>query len=201
MPDIASEVKMNPEKFALMIIDMQNDFVLPGAPACVAGAYATIPCIRKMLDVFRANRWAVFHVVREYRADGSDIEITRLPGFLNNKRYIVPGTEGCKIVDDLTPIEGEYRIVKNRFSGFMNTELDFMLRRVGATRLVVCGTQYPNCIRATIFDAISYGYPVINITDATSAQTPQIADANIIDLKNIGVECISSDEFLKRYVS
>ncbi len=190
---------MNPEKFALMIIDMQNDFVLPGAPACVAGAYATIPCIRKMLDVFRANRCPVFHVVREYRADGSDIEITRLPGFLNDKRYIVPGTEGCKIVDALTPIDGEYRIVKNRFSGFMNTELDFMLRRVGATRLVVCGTQYPNCIRATIFDAISYGYPVINITDATSAQTPQIAEANIIDLKNIGVACISSDEFLKQY--
>jgi nicotinamidase-related amidase len=191
---------MNPEKFVLMIIDMQNDFVLPGAPACVAGAYATIPCIRKMLDVFRANRLPVFHVVREYRADGSDIEITRLPGFLSNKRYIVPGTEGCEIVKDLSPIEGEYRVVKNRFSGFMNTELDFMLRRVGATHLVVCGTQYPNCIRATIFDAISYGYPVINITDATSAQTRQIAEANITDLKNIGVECISSDEFLKLYV-
>ena len=53
----------------------------------------------------------------------------------------------------------------------MNTELDFMIRRVGATHLVVCGTQYPYCIRTTIFDALSYGYPVINITDATSAKT------------------------------
>jgi len=186
---------MSEKKYALLIIDMQNDFVLPGAPACVAGAYATIPCIRRLLDFFRADRFPVFHVIREYRADGSDIETTRLHGFLNTRRYVVPGTKGCDIVDDLSPIEGEYRIIKNRFSGFMNTELDFMLRRVGATHLVICGTQYPNCVRATIFDAISYGYTVINITDATSAQTQQIAEANIADLKNIGVDCISFDEF------
>lgn len=188
---------MNSKKYVLLIIDMQNDFVLPGAPACVAGAYDTIPRIMKVLDFFRTKELPVFHIVREYRADGSDIEITRLSGFLNNKPYTVPGTDGCKIVEGLTPVQGEYRIVKNRFSGFMNTELDFMLRRVGATHLIICGTQYPNCIRATIFDAISYGYPVINITDATSAQTLEIADANIADLKNIGVECISWDEFLK----
>ena len=188
---------MNSKKYALIIVDMQNDFVLPGAPACVAGAYATIPCIRKMIDFFRAKGLPVFHVVREYRADGSDIEITRLPGFLNDRRYTVTGTAGAEIVEGLTPIQGEYRIVKNRFSGFMNTELDFILRRVGASDLVVCGTQYPNCIRATIFDAVSYGYPVINITDATSAQTREIADANITDLRNIGVVCISSDEFMK----
>lgn len=188
---------MNAEKYALIIIDMQNDFVLPGAPACVAGAYATIPCIRRLLDFFRINGWPVFHVIREYRADGSDIEFTRLPGFLEKKSYAVAGTRGCDIVDDLAPIDGEYRVIKKRFSGFMNTELDFMLRRTGATHLVISGTQYPNCVRSTIFDAIAYGYPVVNVTDATSAQTQQIADANIVDLKNIGAQCVSLDAFLK----
>jgi nicotinamidase-related amidase len=190
-------MKMNDRKYALIIIDMQNDFVLPGAPVCVAGAHATVPRIKRLLDFFRAKAWPVFHVVREYRPDGSDIEFTRLHGFLNDKNYAVPGTEGCEIVADLAPVGGEYRVVKNRFSGFMNTELDFMLRRIGATHLVVCGTQYPNCIRTTIFDAIAHGYPVINVTDATSAQTPQIAEANITDLKNIGVDCITLEEFLK----
>jgi nicotinamidase-related amidase len=79
----------------------------------------------------------------------------------------------------------------------MNTELDFMLRRIGATHLVVCGTQYPNCIRATIFDAVCHGYHVINIIDATSAQTPDIAQANIVDIRNIGVDCIFLDEFVR----
>lgn len=189
---------MNSSKHALIIIDMQNDFVLPDAPACVSGAYATIPSIKRLLDFFRANSWPVFHVIREYHADGSDIEFTRLDDFLNKESYAVPGTQGCDIVDSLTPLEGEYRIVKKRFSGFMNTELDFILRRLGVTHLVICGTQYPNCVRATIFDAISYGYPVVNIIDATSAQTQQIAESNIIDLKNIGVVCITLDEFINR---
>ncbi len=89
--------------------------------------------------------------------------------------------------------------MKNRYSCFMNTEMDFMLRRIGANHLVVCGTQYPNCIRATIFDAVCYGYSVTNITDATSAQTLEVAECNVRDIRNIGVDCVELDEFLKRF--
>ena len=192
---------MKDPKNALVIIDMQNDFVLPGSPACVAGAHDTVPSVKRLLDFFRLNTLPVFHVVREYRADGSDIESNRLDGFLRKSRYLVPGTRGCEIVDPLRPIEGEYRIVKNRYSCFMKTELDFMLRRIGVTHLVVCGTQYPNCIRATIFDAVCYGYNVINIIDATSAQTQEIAQANIVDIRNIGVACISLDELIHAFNS
>jgi nicotinamidase-related amidase len=187
---------MAERKYALIIIDMQNDFVLPGSSACVAGAYDTVSFIKRLLDFFRMNKLPVFHVVREYRADGSDIEMNRLDGFLRKGLYLVPGTKGCEIVEALRPMDGEYRVMKNRYSCFMNTEVDFMLRRIGATHLVVCGTQYPNCIRATIFDAVCHGYHVINITDATSAQTPEIAQANIVDIRNIGVDCISLDEFI-----
>jgi nicotinamidase-related amidase len=179
----------------MSIIDMQNDIVLPGAPACVKGAFATIPRIRMLLDYFRARVLPVFHIVREYRPDGSDVEITRLESFLKNRRYVIPGTEGCNIVEELMPLPGEYRIVKQRFSAFMNTELDFILRRLGITHLAICGTQYPNCIRTTIYDAVAYGYHVSNITDATSAQSPEIAAANILDIMNIGVKCIPADEF------
>ncbi len=188
---------MNEQKYALIIIDMQNDFVLPGAPACVAGAVATIPTIKRLLDFCRSRQFPVFHVVREYRADGTDVETFRLYGFLHHKRYCICATKGCEIVDELKPLQGEYRVVKNRFSGFMNTSLDLMLRRLEATHLIICGTQYPNCIRATIFDAVCYDYRVINIIDATSAQSPDIAMANIIDIKNIGVDCLLLDEFLR----
>jgi nicotinamidase-related amidase len=188
---------MDKQRYALIIIDMQNDFVLPGSPACVAGAYDTLPAGRRLLEAFRSKKLPVFHVVREYRADGSDIEMNRLDGFLREGRYLVPGTKGCEIVEQLRPVEGEYRVVKNRYSCFMNTELDFMLRRIGATHLVVCGTQYPNCIRASIFDAVCHGYRVTNIVDATSAQTAEIAAANIVDIRNIGVDCVSLDEFIQ----
>ncbi|MBL4623302.1 MAG: cysteine hydrolase, partial [Immundisolibacteraceae bacterium] len=144
----------------LLIIDMQNDFVLPGAPMEVAGALATLPNITKVLNQFRQQQLPVFHVVREHRADGSDVDSFRRNGFEAGEPFAVPGTKGCEIVEQLSPIETDYRLVKPRFSAFMQTELDFMLRRLQVDQLVVCGTQYPNCIRATIFDAISLDYGV-----------------------------------------
>jgi nicotinamidase-related amidase len=180
---------------ALLIIDMQNDFVLPGAPACVAGAWASVPRVAETLARFRARARPIFHVVREYRADGSDIEITRLQRFRSGARVAVPGTSGCAIVDALAPRDGEYRLVKNRFSAFMATELDFMLRRLGIDHVTVCGTQWPNCVRATVFDAVSLGYGVTVIDDATSAASPTIADANRLDVRNIGVTVLPLDDY------
>jgi len=182
---------------ALLIVDMQNDFALPGAPQCVAGAMAIIPNLKKVLNHFRNCSLPVFHVVREYRADGSDIEATRRDEFLTNQRYCVPETKGCDVVDELKPTKGEYRIVKNRFSGFMNTELDLILRRLNVSNIVVCGIQYPNCIRATIFDGVALGYSVTLVTDATGAQTEEVAKANIYDISNIGVICMATDQFLR----
>ena len=102
------------------------------------------------------------------RADGSDIEITRREAFLAGPQYAVHGTPGAEIVDGLAPAPNEYRIVKPRFSAFFGTKLDLILRRLGVAEVVLCGTQYPNCIRATAFDAISLGYQTFIITDATS---------------------------------
>ena len=66
---------------ALVIIDMQNDFVLPEAPLCVKGAQATVPTIRELLDRARTEGWRVIHVIRQHRRDGSDVEIGRAPLF------------------------------------------------------------------------------------------------------------------------
>jgi nicotinamidase-related amidase len=189
-------VKTKDRPCALIVIDMQNDFVLPDAPARVAGANATIPRLAEALQAFRKMGWPVLHVFREYREDGSDIEITRLRGFLERQRYCVPGTKGCEIVDQLKPQPGEYCIVKKRFSAFMRTELDWMLRRLGIDHIVVGGTQYPNCIRTTVFDGIAYGYRVTVLTDACSAQTQEISESNVRDIANIGVECVTVTDFL-----
>lgn len=174
---------------------MQNDFVLPSAPAVIHGALATVPRIKEVLEWFRAKCYPVFHIVREYRADGSDIEISRREAFLAGPPYAVPGTKGVEIIDALSPITGEYRVVKPRFSAFFGTELELILRRLDVDSVVVCGTQYPNCIRATAFDALSYGYPTAVITDATSASALAVAESNIRDMENIGIRCISFDEF------
>jgi len=87
---------MEERKYALLIIDMQNDFVLPGALTCVFGAYATIPCISKLLDFFHERNLAVFFIKREYRSNGSDIETTRLDSFLQIGGTRLPGPKVMK---------------------------------------------------------------------------------------------------------
>lgn len=188
------------DDYGLLIIDMQKDFVLPGSPLQVAGAPVTIPYIRRALALSRKKQWPVFHVVRQHRPDGSDVETIRKQRFLEGHKYALPGTAGCEIVDELSPRPGEYRIVKRRFSAFMNTELDFMLRQMQIRHLVVCGTQYPTCIRTTVFDAVAYGYTVTLLTDATSAQTREVAEANIRDIRDIGVKCINTARLLEKHL-
>lgn len=186
---------MSDESRALIIVDMQNDFVLPGAPACVAGAWATLPKIGEALAFWRKRAWPVIYLYREYRRDGSDIEVTRLESFLRGKPICLPGSEGAKIVAAIEPQAGEYLVMKNRFSGFMDTELDFILRRRNVESIVVCGTQYPCCVRATLIDGLCYGYHTTCLTDATSAQSEEIARANIRDLMDMGIHCVSVEEF------
>jgi len=177
---------------ALLIIDMQNDFVLPESPACISGALRTVPTIASVLQSFRQAELPIFHIVREYRADGSDIERFRFDRFINGAKQAIPGTFGSEIVDALTPTDSEYRIVKPRFSAFMSTELDLMLRRLNIAHIVMTGTQIPNCIRATAYDAVALGYQVTLLTDATSAMDDTIAQANINDMRNIDITCIPS---------
>ena len=73
-----------------------------------------------------------------------------------------------------------------------------MLKRLGVERVLVSGTQYPNCIRATVTDALSLDYAVSVITDACSAKTDAVAAANILDMRNLGAECITFTEWESR---
>lgn len=171
---------------ALLIIDMQKDFVYLNRVATLENSYGIIPNIKNILDYFRQRNETVIHVVREYRKDGSDVEQFRLSEFMKEP-YCVKGTEGAEIVDELKPTEDETVLVKNRFSAFMQTELDMILRRRNITDLVIVGHQYPNCIRATAFDAVSLDYGVSIVYECTSAVSKEIADANIADMKKIGI--------------
>jgi len=180
---------------ALLIIDMQNDFVLEGRSLRVAGARAAIPKIREVLDAFRAKKLPVFHILRVHRKDGSDVEINRRELF-RNKPFAVEGTQGAAVIGELAPLPGEYVIPKVRMSAFIGTELDLMLRNLGITDLVVAGIQTPNCIRTTVFDAIAYNYPVVVVVDATAAQTDEIHGANIRDMQNIGVRIMTARDLV-----
>ena len=187
---LSPEETHGPERgIALLIIDMQRDFVLPGAPLCVAGALPSVPVVRRLLDRARDRGWPVFHVVREHAPDGGDAEPCRRHLFRAGGGVCVAGTTGAAVVDELTPLPGERKLVKARFSCFYRTSLEDELRALGVSTVLVAGTQYPNCVRGTAVDALYRDFRVIVVSDACSAQTPEVAEANIRDMRGMGIVC------------
>lgn len=174
---------------ALLIIDMQNDFVLDGAPMRMPMAPAIIGNIAAALDVFRKKRYPVVHVVRVHRGDGSDVEFFRKEIFRRTP-FAVEGSRGADIVQDLSPLPGEYLIRKNRMSAFMFTDLDLLLRSLQVEDVFITGIQTPNCVRTTAFDAMAYNYRTYLIEDAVAAQTLEIHQANCKDMSAIGIGMI-----------
>lgn len=181
---------------ALITIDMQNDFCLPDAPFRVAAALDVVPVIRRAQDGCRAAGVPVIHVIRHHAPDGSDIEFTRYQRFVENGGALVRGTPGAEILPELQPLPGERLITKQRWSAFWNTELDAVLRRLGVDQIALTGVQTPNCIRTTAYDANALGYEVIVLSDATGANSPEVHAANLFDMKNIGIQIMTTDEFL-----
>lgn len=182
---------------AILVIDMENDFVLPDAPMRVAGAYATLPAIKKFLDYGRANNWAVIYIYRIHRPSGVDAELFRRHFFEEGHPFCIAGTKGAAIPDVIAPKPGDISVEKQRFSAFFCTDLDIILRGLGVKNVYLTGTQYPNCVRSTAVDSMSLDYNTTVVTDCCSAATEEVANANIYDLRNMGIPCIPSSEIMK----
>jgi len=184
-------------KPALLVIDMQNDFCLPGAPFEVRGALSVVPRIQELIEAFRAHGLPVVFVIREHRADGSDVEITRRERFLKAGGAFIPGTRGYALVDGLTPGPDESIVRKTRWSPFHKTDLEGMLRSRDVEVVVIAGVQTPNCIRSAAFDANSLDFEVVVSSDATGASDPDVHRANLIDMAGIGIEIASTEEIAR----
>lgn len=182
---------------AFLIIDMQRDFLDEDSPLVVKAGLEALPHIERALEATRKSNVPVFHVFRLYRGNGSDVELTRHEGWKSNGGSLVPGTEGADIPESIQPIDGEYLIVKQRWSAFFMTELDLVLRRLGVRQIIMTGVQTPNCIRGTAWDANSLDYEVICLTDGTNAANAEVHEQNLRDMANIGVKLMSTDEYIE----
>ncbi|MBY6186601.1 cysteine hydrolase [Marinobacter hydrocarbonoclasticus] len=176
---------------ALMIIDMQQDFVSPDGAACVAQALPTVPAIAAALAHARAQGWPVIHVLREHDPEGRNTE-----PFRKNRPVCVSGSWGAEVVPELTPAEGELIVSKTRFSAFYQTAMDEVLNSLNWPELIICGTQLPNCLRGTIHDAVNRDLSLALLVEGCSAQTEAVADANFEDMANFGVRLLPLAECL-----
>ncbi len=181
-------------KAALLIVDMQNDVAHPDGKGFVPDAARKAPVIAKLVEAFREAGQPVLHSVRSYREDTWDVERFRAPYFQAGRGFCVEGTWGAQIISRLDPIAGEPVVVKQRFSAFMFTELDLLLRRAGATKLIVTGVNLPNCPRTTMYDAVCLDYDVVAPTDGLATANEETRQANLADLAAIGVRIATAQE-------
>lgn len=186
---------------ALLVIDMINAFIEEESPLCVPNAKRTAPKIRKVVDACRENGIPVCFVGREYRLDGSDVELSRWSFWNDNGRPITQESEkelSGDFYEQLMPQDTDHIIIKRKWSAFFRTELDLILRRLGVDTVVVTGTQTPNCIRATVFDADSNDFETIILSDCVSSKSEEVQKSNLNDFVNAGFTVLESEDFLMR---
>jgi nicotinamidase-related amidase len=162
--EVHEEVRVDPARTALIVVDMQNDFVKDGGSLVVPDAEDTLPAIRRLLDLARESGMRVVFT-QDTHAEG-DPEWEIWPEHVREESW------GWRIVDELAPREDELVIPKVRYDAFYGTHLDHYLRLWGVDTLIVCGTVASNCVHNTAASAALRWYGVIVPRDATSALTP-----------------------------
>jgi biuret amidohydrolase len=192
--------RLTVEKTALLVIDMQRDFLDGRGYAAKAGLniaplQAVIPAVHKLLDAARAAGLMIVHTREGHVPDLSDCPPYKLarsrnagaeigsPGPLG--RLLVRGEPGHDFIDELQPASGEIVIDKPGYSAFAHTDLDNRLRVRGIDTLLLSGITTEVCVSSTLRDAVDRGYGCITISDACASGFADLHDAA---LRMIAVE-------------
>ncbi len=161
---VQDEVRVDPAKTALVVIDMQNDFVKQGGSLLVPDAEATIPAICRLLDLARASRMRVVYSQDTHCAGDPEWEIW--------PEHCREGSWGWEIVAELTPSGDDTVLRKIRYDAFYGTPLNHLLRLWGVDTLVICGTVANISVQYTAASAALRPYAVVIPRDAISALEP-----------------------------
>ena len=178
---------------ALIIIDMQRDFVEPGGFGETLGnkvalLQATIPATARLLAAFRAAGLPVIHTRECHRADLSDCPPAKRergkpslrigdPGPMG--RILISGEPGADIIPELYPVEGEIVLDKPGKGAFYATPLGEILVERKIRQLVFAGVTTEVCVQTTMREANDRGFECLLATDATESYFPEFKKAAI----------------------
>ncbi len=195
-------------KAALLCISAQRDFVTPGSPLRASGVRSALPKMAKLVEAFRNHGAPIFHSVRLYKADGSNVDACRRQAVEEGMRILMPGTLGAELIDDLQPnaemrldpellFAGDFQQVdqnefvhyRPRWGAFHDTALEAKLRELEVTTLVICGFSFSTGGRASVYEASARDFRIVLATDALCNAT----DESVRELGRIGVYQMDSD--------
>ena len=149
---------------ALLIIDIQNDY-FQGGKMELDKADEAAQKAAALLDHFRKENAPVFHIQHESLGE--------------NAGFFIPGTQGQKINERVTPLENETLLIKNFPNGFIQTDLENLLKAQKIQRLVVTGMMTFMCVDATCRAAKDMGFHCTLIHDATAARELTFGDDKV----------------------
>ncbi len=172
-------------KEALLVIDMLNDFVLPGAPLEVPETRTIIPVIRREIDDAHAAGQPVIFICDAHVSDDKEFRKFGWPA------HAVKGSKGAEVVEELKPAESDIVILKTTYSGFFGTNLDETLRHIGVDSLTLTGDVTHICVLFTASDAVLRDYAVTVVENGIAGIRKEDHDAALRIMKNVmGVKLV-----------
>jgi nicotinamidase-related amidase len=151
------------ERPALLVVDMEHDFV-HGSMA-VPGALELVDRLVPLLRGARAANMPVIFVTQALRTSGADLGPLERFEAVRTRRALQEHGEGVRVVAELEPGETDLYVIKRRFSAFLGTDLDLLLRSMGVEQVVVCGVSAHVCCDTTVREAFQLGYATLYVAD------------------------------------
>lgn len=168
---------------ALLVIDMQNDFILPGAPLEGWNCMAIVPKIAELVLFFRAHSRPVIWTKHIHQLNDIGLLGPMWPatGPDSPTHALVKGTPGVEIVADLpAPAPNELVIEKRRYSAFYQTDLELNLRTLAIKTLLITGVHTNICCEATARDGFMRDFQIMSVADAQTAITKELHEAALV---------------------
>lgn len=178
---------------ALLIIDMQRDFLEPGGFGDALGndvsrLQAIVPAVKRLQQAFREMGLPIFQTVEGHQSDLSDCPPSKRdrgqgtlkigdPGPMG--RILVLGEPGNGIIPELAPLPGETVIPKPGKGAFYNTNLEFLLKTHNISHLLITGVTTEVCVQTTMREANDRGYDCLLVEDATESYFPEFKQATL----------------------
>lgn len=184
---------LDPARVALVVIDMQRDFIEPGGFGDTLGndvsrLKAIVPTVAALIALFRKHRLPIIHTREAHKPDLSDCppakRLRGAPGLRIGDegamgRILIAGEPGNAILPELAPLAGEIAIDKPGKGMFWATGLHERLQGMGITQLVFAGVTTEVCVQTSMREANDRGYDCLLIEDATESYFPEFKAATI----------------------
>lgn len=157
---------LDPAGTALLVVDMTRPFVEEGRPLSSPNARVILPVVRDLIEAFRKSGRAVLWLIQGHHsveADRGELLAAWWPN------PILEGSDDVEVARGLAVGRGEKVILKRRYSGFYQTDLELTLRCLGVTSVVICGLLTNVRPYATAFDAFCRGFRVYYPADGTAS--------------------------------